>query len=220
MISIDSVIKVTETVCECSNSSASGFFDFAMDIALLVVGAVLSHVAVWLAARGKLKVYYSNYIDNVYKRGACFLKGVAVPPHTDFILPLQMDFVNTSGRKHVFRAISAVAYYRGKKVTTLNYSTRGRRVYSDVETNNDEYTLYGVPQQSYSFTIPEHECIHTELFFSYQVYDTKLKENSFDEIRLEWRDTKDKAHSVSILKITECWKLGDVDLPFDWTELQ
>lgn len=60
MISIDSVIKVTETVCECSNSSASGFFDFAMDIALLVVGAVLSHVAVWLAARGKLKVYYST----------------------------------------------------------------------------------------------------------------------------------------------------------------
>lgn len=223
MISIDSVVKITETACECSASSVAGLVDFVKDIALLVVGAVLSHVAVWLSSRGKLKVYYANYIDKVFNTGACFMKGEPVPgipPHTDFLLPIQLDFVNTSGRKHVFRAISAIAYSNGKATAKLNPLTRGRKTAVGAKEEIGEYVYYGIPQSSYSFTVPEHECIHTELLFIHQIDDDDLDKNKFDEVRLEWRDSKDKAHSVSVLKISDCWKRGTVDFTFDWTELK
>lgn len=223
MISIESLVKIIETMCECFASSDSGLIDFVKDISLLVVGAVLSHIPAWLAARGKLKVYYANYIDKVYNTGACFLKGepsFGVLPHTDFLLPIQLDFVNTSGRKHVFRAVSATAYSNGKEIAKLNPVTRGRRTSVGAKEDISEYTYYGVPQATYSYTIPEHECIHTELLFIHQINDKDLDKNRFDEIRLEWRDSKDKAHSISILKISDCWKPGAVDFQFDWTELK
>lgn len=212
---------MTEAVCNCPPSS--DIFDFIKDIVLLIVGAVLSHVAVILASRGKLKVYYSNYIDKIFNTGACFMKGEPIPgnlPHTDFFLPIQLDFVNTSGRKHIFRAISAIAYRDGKEVAKLNPLTRGRKKAIGAKEDFSEYIHYGIPQPSYSFTIPEHECIHTELLFIHQIDDKDLDNNTFDEVRLEWRDIKDKTHSVSILKIGECWKPGDIEFPFDWTELK
>lgn len=223
MINIDSFVKITGTACECSASSVAGFLDFTKDIALLVIGAVLSHVPVWLSSRGKLKVYYANYIDKNFHTGACFMKGDPVPgilPHTDFLLPIQLDFVNTSGRKQVFRAISATAYSNGKEVAKLNPLTRGRKTAVGAKEDIGEYVYYGVPQASYSFTIPEKECIHTELLFIHQIDDKDLSKNEFDEVKLEWHDSRNKIHSVSILKIAECWKLGSVDLTFDWRELK
>lgn len=102
----------------------------------------------------------------------------------------------------------------------FNPLTRGRPKAVGAKEEIEEYVHYGIPQSCYSFTIPEHECVHTELLFLFQIDDDKLSQNKFDEIKLEWKDTKDKSHAVTILKITECWKAGEVDLPFDWTELK
>lgn len=194
--------------------------DFTKDIILIIVGALVSHMGSIFSSRGKLKVFYANYIEKIFKRSACFMKSPSYVSRTDFFLPVQLDFVNTSGRKHVFRAVSAVVYFQGKKVAVLNPITGGQSIPSGAQKEASEYVHYGVPKSSYSFTIPEHECFSTNLLYLFQVEEREKVKNTFDEVKLEWYDTKNIHRRATILKIQNCWKEGNVDLSFDWTELR
>ncbi len=167
--------------------------------------------------RGKLKVYYANYFDATFKRSACFNESFS-EEHTKYIsciLPIQIDFVNTSGRIHVFRAVSAIALYKGKQVETFNPIIRGK----EKSGGNEEYKYYGVPNTSYSFTIAEKTCMHTDLLFCYEMPAVDTTDHPFDEVRLQWNDHKDRPHSKVILKIDQCWKPGEINLSRDWMRL-
>lgn len=190
-------------------------------IFLLVFGGIVTLVFQQVAKvwnnRGKLKVYYANYFDTTFKSSACFIEPFS-EDHKEYIsciLPIQIDFVNTSGRKHVFRAVSAIALYKGKKVGTFNPIIRGRKKSG----GNEEYKYYGTPNTSYSFTIAENTCMHTDLLFCYQIPAVDKNNHPFDEVQLQWNDHKDRPHSKTILMIDQCWKDGEINLSKDWMRL-
>lgn len=203
------------------------YFDKVIDadtvsaVVLLIIGAIITLVfqhcyEAWIR-RGKLKVYYSNYYDTTFRKPACFTESWS-KSHVKYIsciLPVQLDFVNTSGRKHVFRAVTAIALKDGKKVATFNPITRGK----DTQDESGEYKYYGTPTTSYSFTIAENECLHTDLLFLHETPAQTTNANIFDEIQLQWNDKKDKPHKKTILRITHCWKPGELPLSQDWIRL-
>ena len=190
-------------------------------ILLLIVGAVISLVfqygmELW-NSRGKLKVYYASYYDSTFRKPACFTESWSKSDekYVSCILPIQLDFVNTAGRKHVFRAISVIALKNGKKVATFNPIIRGK----DKKDETSEYKYYGTPNASYSFTIAENECVHTDLLFTHETPAVSAHDNQFDEIQLQWNDKKDKPHHKTILKIEDCWQPGELKLSKDWIRL-
>ena len=162
--------------------------------------------------RGKLKIYYNNCRNKVFRRTACFHIEHSINKINCY-LPLEIDMVNTSGKNKIVRHLSAVAMLGDKQIEIFNpIRSAGRK---PAEMPITQEGLYGTIFTSYSYMIPAHNCIHSELLFLIQGNSVEAEKYCFDHIDLVWYDERDKKHRSTIAKLTECWKDGNIDISLD-----
>ena len=188
----------------------------AQNLIYLLGGAIITvfvqFIAEVLKDRGKLKIYYQNCRNHVYNTTACFATDFASNTKNCY-LPMEIVMVNTSGKNKVVRNLDAIAMSGNKQVEVFNSL---RSVIS--KPANEKLVReksYGTIFTSYSYMIPAHNCIQSELLYIMQINAWEAEKYSFDHIDLVWYDEKDKKHRSTIATITECWKDGTIDISLD-----
>lgn len=158
--------------------------------------------------RGKLKIYYQNYENNIYKRTACFynnlLNGKAI-----CFLPLAIDIVNTSGKNKVVRHLLAHAMLKDKHVATFIPCQSASPKSSILDVQEESY---GTTFSYYTYMIPAHNCVYSELLYILYIDLRDIEKYRFDHIDLVWHDEKDKKHRSTIAAIENCWNIGDINI--------
>ena len=162
--------------------------------------------------RGKLKMYYQNCRNHIFNTTACFATNFASNTKNCH-LPIEIVMVNTSGKNKVVRNLDAIAMSGNKQVEVFNPHRSAVSKPANEKLVREE--SYGSISTSYSYMIPAHNCLQSELLYIMQVNAWEAEKYSFDHIDLVWYDEKEKKHRSTIATITECWKDGTIDISLD-----
>lgn len=188
----------------------------AQNLIYLLGGAIITvfvqFIAEVLKDRGKLKIYYQNCRNDIFNKTAGFASDVKLRK-INCLLPLEVDMLNTSGNNKVVRNIRALAMKNNVEVKAFTPCRSASSRLSNTSMVRED--TYGNISTSYTYVIPAHGCIHSELLYILQISLDEVEKNRFDHIDLVWYDEKDKKHRSTIAMITECWKDGTIDISLD-----
>lgn len=161
------------------------------DVTILVIGAFIGIVSNrfqgFLDKRGELLIYYRR-INAPKNKGWGIINGC-------FMIPMNIDFLNTSNVNKVVRDFSLYIYGDDEKVKKFihaNMSTNSENEKSIVKT-------YGQVNDRYSFLIGPKSIITTECLFMLKTSELKIYDN-YKKIVVRYYDENNHRHEYELSK--------------------
>jgi len=191
-------------------------FDF--QVALLLVGALISLISSVIGYSAhqllqathnktkKVKLYkkiiYSTAFQNKTWGFQQSSNGLL------FSVPMRIEIHNTKNTVEIIRNLSLILYNNNKKI--------GRMVQIE-KSGNTENEIYFGNDGKYSFLIQPQTIERYTLQFI--IKHTDLNSN-FDEVRIQYYNTKDKKREYHLLDIHNCWIVQQNTSDKDWELLK
>lgn len=195
-------------LADSADTLIGGFIGFFSSFVIMLITR-------WLDRKGKLRIYAKRTaIDEERKWGFHEEGGQSL-----LVVPLKLEFQNTTGRSLVVRNVDVVPYRKGKDVARtvqIEYKeieqTVGRKV---TEVKTSEYGEEDA-HNSYSFTLPPNSIVNKKCLFCLKHENVP----DFDELRLDYFDERDRRISLHIGEIAGDWKPLEFEPDLDWMLLK
>ena len=182
------------------------------EIILLLVGGGIGFVSSigtvivtnWLNKIGKVRLYTKM----VYSRNPGWKSWGFYQTDGDLIfqIPLWLEIQNTSKQTRVIRDVNIDLVNQGKVITNMKQC-------SEIKLG-ETIDFYGT-EGTYSFiaeplSIKKYRC-------QFMIRKSEIKGSpEFNEIRLRYYNERDQEKSYHLRCVTDCWKLGALDLDTGW----
>lgn len=176
---------------------------------------VIMLITRWLDRKGKLRIYAKRTVVDNKKRWGFHEDG----GQSLLVVPLKLEFQNTTGRSRVIRNVDVVPYRNGKEVAKtvqIEYTEKKRAAGEKVtEVTTSEYGEEDA-HNSYSFTLPPNSIVNKKCLFCLKHENVP----DFDELRLDYFDERDRRISLHIDEIAGDWKPRVFEPDLDWVLLK
>lgn len=192
------------------------------DLLLLFVGAIIgfiSSIGIMIVQKlldrfGNVNIFYQIYKTD--HETECF-GYVEIDDEITFVVPLLLELQNTSNINRIIRDLSIILLDKGTCLAKMTQVAKARTH----ETSNGSTTIihekdFGSNKNSYSFLVPAQSIQREFCNFVYMIKTADIKNNHFDEIRLQYFDERNHVHLFKLRNIENCWSIDALIADDDW----